>query len=154
MVDYILTGLHVVLCLFLILVILLQSGKGADMGAVFGGGGSNTVFGSSGGATFMAKLTAVAAALFMITCLSLAYMGGHTSSGALQKLEDLGKEAVGTVPMPSEDTTSEGSDTAPTAGDDTAAPAATEDGATSDSPAATEEAPTADAGEAEAPKTE
>ncbi|MCB1155800.1 preprotein translocase subunit SecG, partial [bacterium] len=67
MVDYILTGVHVVLCLFLILVILLQSGKGADMGAVFGGGGSNTVFGSSGGATFMAKLTAVAAAAFMVT---------------------------------------------------------------------------------------
>jgi preprotein translocase subunit SecG len=72
--NVVLTVLHVVVCVFLIAVVLLQRGKGAEMGAVFGGGASSTVFGSRGGANFLTKMTTVSAALFMITSLSLAYI--------------------------------------------------------------------------------
>ncbi len=64
---------HVVVCLALILIILLQSGKGADIGAVFGGGGGGTVFGPSGAATFLSKITIIAAVVFMITSIVLSY---------------------------------------------------------------------------------
>lgn len=68
------TVLHVVAALFLVLVVLLQQGKGASMGAAFGAGSSQTMFGSSGAGNFLSKLTAGAAALFMITSLTLATM--------------------------------------------------------------------------------
>lgn len=57
-------------CLALIVIVLLQSGKGAEMGAAFGGA-SQTLFGGSGGSSFMSKLTTGAAVLFMITCILL-----------------------------------------------------------------------------------
>lgn len=63
--------IHVVACLSLILVVLLQAGKGASMGAAFGGS-SQTVFGSSGATPFLAKLTTIVAVLFMLTSLGLA----------------------------------------------------------------------------------
>jgi preprotein translocase subunit SecG len=69
-----LTILHVLVCIFLIAVVLLQRGKGAEIGAVFGGGGSSTVFGSRGAGSFLSKLTTAAAIVFMITSLSLAYL--------------------------------------------------------------------------------
>ncbi len=69
-----LTVLHVLVCVFLIGVVLLQRGKGAEIGAVFGGGGSSTVFGSRGAGNFLSKLTTAAAIIFMITSLSLAYL--------------------------------------------------------------------------------
>ena len=72
--NVVLTVLHVVVCFFLIAVVLLQRGKGAEMGAVFGGGASSTVFGSRGGANFLTKLTTVSAALFMVTSLTLSYI--------------------------------------------------------------------------------
>ncbi len=62
---------HVIVALFLVLVVLLQTGKGANMGSAFGGGSSQTLFGSSGAGNFLTKLTTVAAILFMITSLSL-----------------------------------------------------------------------------------
>ena len=77
---YVLIAIHVFACLFLIVSILLQAGKGADMGAIFGGGGAQTLFGASGGATFMSKLTSALAVVFMLTCLSLAYVSSHTAS--------------------------------------------------------------------------
>lgn len=64
--------LHVFLCLFLILVVLLQTGRGSDIGAVFGGGASQALFGGAGPGTFLGKLTAVVAAIFMITSLAMA----------------------------------------------------------------------------------
>jgi preprotein translocase subunit SecG len=67
----ILVAIHVAVALALILTVLLQTGKGAGMGAAFGGGSSGTVFGSRGPATFMGKVTAVVAILFMFTSLSL-----------------------------------------------------------------------------------
>ena len=79
--SIILTTLHVVVCIALILIVLLQTGKGADMGAAFGGGGSNTLFGSTGASTFLGKLTTVAAVIFMLTSLSLAYFSGQGAGG-------------------------------------------------------------------------
>ncbi len=75
--------LHVAVCIALIMIVLLQTGKGADMGAAFGGGGSNTLFGATGASTFLGKLTTVAAIVFMLTSLTLAIMvnrGRNTSS--------------------------------------------------------------------------
>ncbi len=69
------TIIHVVVCLALIMIVLLQTGKGASMGAAFGGS-SQTVFGSGGAATFLTKLTTIAAAVFMVTSLLLAFMYG------------------------------------------------------------------------------
>jgi preprotein translocase subunit SecG len=62
---------HYFICAFLVILILLQAGKGADIGAAFGGA-SNTVFGGRGPATFLSKITSVAAILFLITSISLA----------------------------------------------------------------------------------
>lgn len=63
--------LHILICIFLVVVILLQAGKGADIGATFGAGGSQSLFGARGAATFLSKLTTVAAILFLVTSLSL-----------------------------------------------------------------------------------
>jgi len=65
---------HVIVCLALIMIVLLQHGKGAGIGAAFGGS-SHTVFGSTGAAPFLAKLTAAAAILFMVTSLGLTFVG-------------------------------------------------------------------------------
>ncbi len=72
---YLITTLHVIVCVILILVVLLQSGKGADLAGAFGGGGTQTAFGSRGPASFLSKLTTGAAILFMLTCLSLSMIG-------------------------------------------------------------------------------
>ncbi len=66
------TIIHILACVTLVLVVLLQAGKGADMGAVFGGA-SSTIFGSSGAGNFLTRLTTGAAVVFMITSLTLTY---------------------------------------------------------------------------------
>jgi preprotein translocase subunit SecG len=71
---------HVIVCIALILIILLQTGKGADIGAVFGGGSSQTVFGSTGAATFLSKITIGAAVVFMVTSIVLTYFSGRVAS--------------------------------------------------------------------------
>lgn len=71
--------LHVIVCLFLIFIILIQSSKGAEMGAAFGGS-NQTLFGSRGAATFLSKLTTASAIIFMITSLSLAIYSVKTKS--------------------------------------------------------------------------
>ncbi len=78
--TYLLIGLHVSVCLALIVIVLLQMGKGAEVGASFGAGGSQTIFGAAGGASFMGKVTAAAAVIFMLTSLSLAYFYGSPAS--------------------------------------------------------------------------
>ncbi|XOZ33106.1 preprotein translocase subunit SecG [Halomonadaceae bacterium KBTZ08] len=73
--DWVETGIllvHVAVAVALVVLVLVQQGKGADAGAAFGGGSSQTVFGSSGGVGFMVKLTAVLAALFFVTSFALA----------------------------------------------------------------------------------
>lgn len=77
------TVLHVMVCLILIVVVLLQRGKGAEIGAVFGGGASSTVFGSRGAGNFFTRLTTGAAIVFMLTSLTLSYMATTSSTDTL-----------------------------------------------------------------------
>jgi len=83
-VEILITLLHVVVSVILILVVLLQAGKGANMGAVFGGS-SQTVFGSSGPGSFLGKMTTVVAAVFMLTSLALSYSATHRASTVIEK---------------------------------------------------------------------
>ena len=76
---YLLTTIHVIVCLFLVIVVLLQSGKAADLAGAFGGMGSQTAFGPRGAATVLSKATAIAAGLFMVTSISLSIMGTRTA---------------------------------------------------------------------------
>ena len=75
--------IHVIVCIALIMIVLLQTGKGADMGAAFGGGSSQTLFGSTGASTFLTKATTAAAIVFMLTSLGLAYMSGHKTGDSI-----------------------------------------------------------------------
>ena len=82
------TTIHVILCLFLIVVVLLKSGKAADLAGAFGGMGSQTVFGPRGSATVLSKATTVAAAAFMLTSLTLSILAtraGKAAPGLLEK---------------------------------------------------------------------
>jgi len=78
-----LIALHVLVCIALIIIVLLQAGKGAEVGATFGAGSSQTVFGAGGGKNFMSKLTASAAIIFMLTSLTLAYFYGQAGSSSI-----------------------------------------------------------------------
>ena len=69
------TVIHVLLCVFMIFVILLQPGKDAGMGAALGGGAATSAFGGRGAVTFLSKLTAVCAGLFFLTSLGLSFVG-------------------------------------------------------------------------------
>ena len=82
-----LTIIHVVVCFFLVVVVLLQSGKAADLAGAFGGMGSQTAFGPRGSATVLSKATTIAAALFMVTSLSLAIMASRATGGASSVVE-------------------------------------------------------------------
>ena len=84
---YLLTILHVLVCLFLIIVVLLQSGKAADLAGAFGGMGSQTAFGPRGAATVLTKATAIAAAVFMITSLSLSIIATRNRGGQATVLD-------------------------------------------------------------------
>ena len=79
-----LSVLHLMIAVILVLVVLLQGGKGADIGAAFGGGSSQTVFGGRGAATFLSKLTSSVAILFMLSSIILAiYMGRSGTSSVI-----------------------------------------------------------------------
>ncbi|MBP1745608.1 MAG: secG [Deltaproteobacteria bacterium] len=69
--------LHVVVSIALILIVLLQTGRGSEIGAAFGSGSSQTIFGSSGSSGFMTKLTTIVVVVFMVTSLVLAYFYSH-----------------------------------------------------------------------------
>ncbi|MGB0620904.1 MAG: preprotein translocase subunit SecG [Myxococcota bacterium] len=72
-------ALHFIVCFVLIGVVLLQRGKGADLGASLGGGGANTIFGSRGAGNFLTRITTASAIVFMGTSLTLAYLGYQSS---------------------------------------------------------------------------
>jgi preprotein translocase subunit SecG len=76
------TIVHVLLCVFMIFVILLQPGRDAGMGAALGGGAATSAFGGRGAVTFLSKLTGICAALFFITSLGLSFVGLKTSVAA------------------------------------------------------------------------
>jgi preprotein translocase subunit SecG len=71
---YLIMFLHIVACLFLIGVVLLQQGKGQDLASAFGGGGSQTAFGPRGSATVLSRATTILAGVFMVTSLALSLM--------------------------------------------------------------------------------
>lgn len=96
-----LTIIHVMVCLFLIVVVLLQSGKAADLAGAFGGMGSQATFGPRGTATLLSKLTTIAAGLFMLTSLTLAILGtreqgsGASVTDRLKKTETPKQQPTG-----------------------------------------------------------
>ena len=81
--SIILIILHVFVCIALIMIVLLQTGKGADMGAAFGGGASQTLFGSTGASTFLSKATTIVAVVFMLTSLLLAYLSSQRTGSSI-----------------------------------------------------------------------
>jgi len=100
----VLTVVHVVLTLALIGLVLIQKGKGADIGAAFGGGASNTVFGSQGSASFLTRATAVVATLFFVISLSLAYLASQSIHEA-SVTDSIGIDGVVDVPVVPESVT-------------------------------------------------
>jgi len=89
---------HILVALSIIVLVLMQHGKGADMGAAFGSGTSGSLFGASGSANFLSRTTAVLATVFFLTSLSLAYIASDKpkTSGSLMQ------EAVQSQPVSSE----------------------------------------------------
>ena len=87
---------HIAVCLALIFIVLLQQGKGADMGAAFGGS-SQTVFGSRGATTFFHKVTVASAIIFMLTSLSLAFIYGK---GRTKSVMETVKDTPAPIPQP------------------------------------------------------
>ena len=96
---------HIIVSVVMILVILLQTGKGSDIGAVFGGGSSQTLFGSTGPTSFLSKLTAGAAILFMVTSLFLAYFSSSGASRSIMKGAPPAPVSAPQVPAPPEPAT-------------------------------------------------
>jgi preprotein translocase subunit SecG len=127
------TIVHVLLCVFMIFVILLQPGKDAGMGATLGGGAATSAFGGRGAVTFLSKVTAICATLFFLTSLGLSFVGMKRSV------------AQSAIAEPAAATTPATTGTAPTeiAGTDAGA-GVTEPGAAA--PAATATPPAAEAG--------
>ena len=79
---------HTVIALLIIVLVLLQRGKGADAGAAFGAGASGTVFGARGSSSFFSRATAICATLFFVSSLTLAYLSSQSSSAPTSLLED------------------------------------------------------------------
>jgi preprotein translocase subunit SecG len=100
MLYFAVAALHVLICGFLIIVVLLQSGKAADLAGAFGGMGSQTVFGPRGTATVLSKATTVAAALFMVTSLSLVIMANGQAHGTGSVLDHHKTAPAKSAPSP------------------------------------------------------
>ena len=95
------TIVHVIVCVFLAVVVLLQSGKAADLAGAFGGMGSQTVFGPRGSATVLSKATTIAAALFMVTSLTLSILStrsGKVAPSIFQKVVPVTQQKGGAAP--------------------------------------------------------
>ena len=93
---YLLVTVHVVICFFLIIIVLLQSGKAADLAGAFGGMGSQTAFGPRGAATVLSKATTIAAVLFMVTSITLSIVAtrrGGTGASVLERQKTTSKPA-------------------------------------------------------------
>lgn len=86
--NWLILTIHFIVAIFLIAVILLQSGKGGDIGAAFGAGGSQSLFGARGAATLLSKLTTIGAIVFLLTSLSLATISKFKAQGTGSLIED------------------------------------------------------------------
>jgi len=122
--SVIITIIHIFVAVALIMIVLLQTGKGADMGIAFGGGSSQTLFGTTGAGTFLSKATTVIAVIFMITTFSLTYMWGNRNESSIMSdfqppiqagTEDTAKKAdtqqTSTTQQQQNDNTSESAET-------------------------------------------
>lgn len=93
--------IHIVVCILLVVVVLLQSGKSADLAGAFGGAGSQSSFGPRGSASFLSKMTTTLAILFMVTSLSLWIIGANKSSGeSVITKDDAAQEAPAKAETP------------------------------------------------------
>jgi preprotein translocase subunit SecG len=114
MLYFLLWTVHVVVCLFLIVVVLLQSGKAADLAGAFGGMGSQTAFGPRGSATLLSKATTVSAILFMVTSLSLSILATKNAGLGTSVLEGAPKSTPAkTQPVPAPAAPPQGGTTVP-----------------------------------------
>lgn len=98
----VLIAIHLIVSVIMILVIILQSGKGSEMGAVFGGGSSQTAFGSQGAAGFLEKTTVVCAVIFMLTSLSLAVLSSNRQRSLIQDVTPQSGEQAASPKMPAQ----------------------------------------------------
>src|SRR5512141_2592334 len=94
------TLVHVVVCLFLIIVVLLQSGKSADIAAAFGGMGSQTAFGPRGAATLLSKATTWAAVIFMVTSITLSIFASRRATTGGSVLQNMKNTPAKSAPAP------------------------------------------------------
>ena len=99
--NFILLSIHILVCISLIGIVLIQGGKGAEVGAAFGAGASNTIFGASGGQSFIGKMTAGAAVIFMLTSLALAIFWGQPGSTSVMPEQVAPASAPATMPSQS-----------------------------------------------------
>jgi preprotein translocase subunit SecG len=95
------TLIHILISIFLIIVVLLQSGKAADLAGAFGGMGSQTAFGPRGAATVLSKATTIAAAAFMVTSLTLAIFATQNAGRSVSSVLDSTKPATQSAPAQS-----------------------------------------------------
>ncbi len=92
---------HIIICLSLIILVLLQRGKGTGLGGVFGGAGGQSVFGSRGATTFLSKATTYTAVVFMLTSLSLALLSaGRRASVGIIEQEMMRQQQPTAIPEP------------------------------------------------------
>ncbi len=102
--SFALTTMHVLVCLFLLFVILLQQGKGGDIASAFGGGGSQTAFGARGSATVLTKATTILGALFLIGAFVLGILGERGTASLISGVEaPVSAPAQPATPAPSPD---------------------------------------------------
>ena len=99
---YAIVALHILVCVILVLVVLLQSGQGADLAGAFGGGATQTAFGSRGPASFLTRMTTVVAIIFMLTSIGLSMMGERRSADDRSILETSGRPSA--APAEEQDT--------------------------------------------------
>ena len=98
MLQQFLVLMHVIISIALIALVLIQQGKGAELGATFGSAASQTVFGSQGSGSFLLKLTGLLALLFFVTSLSLGYLAGHHGrQDPIQNLASMAQQLPSTV---------------------------------------------------------
>ncbi len=97
------TTIHIIVCFILIIAVLLQSGKAADLAGAFGGGGSQTVFGPRGAATILSRVTTICAILFMVTSLGLWLLSARAAKSAVKGEEAPIKEAAAVTETKKED---------------------------------------------------
>ncbi|SRR5947208_5379452 len=96
-----LTIVHVLMCFAIIAIVLLQAGKGADIGSAFGGAGSQAVFGSMGTPTVLGKITGAIAIVFTLTSFTLAILGGDRSSSVVREAPPASAPAAPSPATPS-----------------------------------------------------